>query len=31
VALLVARDDEHRLSIRRGQEAIDELLSALLT
>jgi AcrR family transcriptional regulator len=31
VALLVARADEGRLSIRRGQEAIDELLTALLT
>jgi AcrR family transcriptional regulator len=31
VALLVARADENRLSIRRGQEAIDELLTALLT
>ena len=31
VALLVARADESRLSIRRGQEAIDELLTALLT
>ena len=31
VALLVARADESRLPIRRGQEAIDELLTALLT
>lgn len=30
VALLVARADEGRLAIRRGQEAIDELLTALL-
>ena len=30
VALLVARADEERLAIRRGQEAIDELLTALL-
>jgi AcrR family transcriptional regulator len=30
VALLVARADEDRLAIRRGQEAIDELLTALL-
>jgi AcrR family transcriptional regulator len=29
VALLVARADEGRLAIRRGQEAIDELLTAL--
>lgn len=29
VALLVARADEGRLAIRRGQEAVDELLSAL--
>jgi AcrR family transcriptional regulator len=29
VALLVARADEGRIAIRRGQEAIDELLSAL--
>jgi hypothetical protein len=31
VALLVARADERRLSIRRGQVAIDQLLSALFT
>jgi AcrR family transcriptional regulator len=30
VALLVARADEGRLAIKRGQEAIDELLTALL-
>jgi AcrR family transcriptional regulator len=30
VALLVARADEGRLAIRRGQQAIDELLTALL-
>ena len=30
VALLVARADEGRLAIRRGQEAFDELLTALL-
>ena len=30
VALLVARADEGRLAIRRGQEAVDELLTALL-
>ena len=30
VALLVARADEERLAIRRGQQAIDELLTALL-
>jgi AcrR family transcriptional regulator len=30
VALLVARADEGRLAIRRGQEAIDEMLTALL-
>ena len=30
VALLVARSDEGRLAIRRGQDAIDELLTALL-
>jgi hypothetical protein len=30
VALLVARADEDRLAIRRGQEAFDELLTALL-
>jgi AcrR family transcriptional regulator len=30
VALLVARADEGRLAIRRGQDAIDELLTALL-
>jgi hypothetical protein len=30
VALLVARADQDRLAIRRGQEAIDELLTALL-
>jgi AcrR family transcriptional regulator len=29
VALLVARADEGRLAIRRGQEAVDELLTAL--
>jgi hypothetical protein len=29
VALLVARADEGRLAIRRGQEAVDELLMAL--
>jgi AcrR family transcriptional regulator len=29
VALLVARADEGRLAIRRGQEAVDELLAAL--
>jgi AcrR family transcriptional regulator len=31
VALLVARADQGRLAIRRGQEAIDELLTALLS
>jgi AcrR family transcriptional regulator len=31
VALLVARADEGRLAIRRGQEAIDSLLTALFT
>lgn len=31
VALLVARADEGRLAIRRGQEAIDELLTSLLS
>jgi AcrR family transcriptional regulator len=30
VALLVARGDEGRLAIRRGQEAVDEMLTALL-
>jgi hypothetical protein len=30
VALLVARADQGRLAIRRGQEAIDEMVSALL-
>jgi AcrR family transcriptional regulator len=30
VALLVARADEGRLAMRRGQQAIDELLTALL-
>ena len=30
VALLVAQADEGRLAVRRGQEAIDELLTALL-